>query len=291
MANNTEYFWGRIGYVEIEDDNGQMVRFGGSHDGLDFKFNVQYSGDIATKFTCGILGLGMDTIQRLTVWNFAQAMSRARRIAVYAGYEKDGVARQIAYGIITQAIPTSPPEMWLNFECLIGSPKFDPSDGRCLKGLTAVEILYELAKTNALGCRWDAKDVPGNTKVPRFYIGEAPVWTISKFASRMGVLIYIEGDTLVATDKYAWLTKKVSDAADVINIDTGLLAIGNIDLKGATIQCRLNTRVRLMSWVRLESVLVPSANNNYFVISKKHIGQYRGKEWQTELQMIRRMSK
>ena len=268
MANNTEYFWNRIGYVEIENDDGKMVRFGGSHDGLDFKFDIQYSGDVATRFSCGILGLGMDTIQRLTVWNYAQAMSRARKIAIYAGYEKDGLARQVAYGIITRAIPTSPPEMWLNFECLIGSPSF--------------------AKMNSFDSRWDAKTVPPTQKVKHFYIGEAPVWMITKFASRIGVLIYTDGNTLVAADRYAWLTSKVIRAEDTINVNSGLLAIGNIDLKGATIQCRLNTKARLMTWIRVESVIMPSANNDYYVIAKRHVGHYRGKEWYTELQMIRR---
>ena len=288
MANNTEYFWNRIGYVEIENDDGEMVRFGGSHDGLDFKFDIQYTGDVATRFTCGILGLGMDTIQRLTVWNFAQAMSRQRKIAIYAGYEKDGLARQVAYGIITRAIPTSPPEMWLNFECLIGSPSFDPSDGKCLKDKTVAEILDVLAKMNSFDSRWDAKTVPPTKKVKHFYVGEAPVWLITKFASRIGVLIYTDGSTLVAADKYAWLTNEVVKAEDVINVYSGLLAIGNIDLKGATIQCRLNTKARLMTWIRVESVIMPSANNNYYVIAKRHVGHYRGKEWYTELQMIRR---
>ena len=46
-----------------------------------------------------------------------------------------------------------------------------------------------------------------------------------------------------------------------------------------------------MSWVRLESKIIPSANNSYYVVAKRHVGQYRGDDWFTELETIRRVSR
>ena len=38
-------------------------------------------------------------------------------------------------------------------------------------------------------------------------------------------------------------------------------------------------------------MIIPSASENYFVIGKRHVGQFRGNDWYTELKMIRRVSK
>lgn len=286
---NKTYYWNRVGYVEIEGEDGDMHRYGGSYDGLDFKFDIKYAGDIAVTFKVGILGLGKETIQRLTVWNLAQAMSRARKIAVYAGYEKDGLARPIATGIITQAIPTCPPEMWLNFDCIIGSASFDPMPGKCIRGDRRKDILSYLGYLNGKTMtRWDATKVDPNGIVERFYVDKSPVFMLQRFADDQNISIYFEDDVIVAADRYAWLDEKKANKPEKINIDTGLLAIGNIDLVGATIRTRLNLMAKLMSWVYLESKIMPSSNNLYYVICKRHVGQYRGKDWFTELQMIRR---
>lgn len=291
MATTHEYFWKRIGYVEIENDDGSMVKYGGSVDGLDYRFDIKYTCDIACQFTVGILGLGRDTIQKLTVWNYAQAITRARKIAVYAGYEKDGLPRPIANGIITQAIPTSPPEMWLNFTCMIWGMDFDPKDPMTMTDTTTAEILAKIAGLNGHESRWDAKEVSGSKKVAKYYLNAAPSWMLSKFAEDFGVYVYWDDSTLVAVDKNAWATQKVQSVAEVIGPSSGLLAIGSVDLKGATIRRRLDVRSRLMTWVRLESVIIPSASENYFVIGKRHVGQFRGNDWYTELKMIRRVSK
>ena len=291
MPTNKTSYWKRVGYVEIEGEDGMMHKYGGSHDGLDFRFDIKYVADISVEFSVGILGLGRDTIQKLTVWNIAQAISASRKIAVYAGYEKDGVARQVASGIITNAIPTSPPEMWLNFSCLVGKCAFEPTNGKCITDAKLSEILEYLAKANGLSARWDAKRVKPDTKVPKFYVGCAPTWIVSKFASTYSLLVYIDGNELVATDIDAWNTNKIVESSDLISPETGLISVGKIDLKGATIKRRLDTRSRLMSWVRLESNIIPSANNSYYVVAKRHVGQYRGEDWFTELETIRRVSR
>ena len=281
MPTNREYFWKRIGFVEIESDDGGMMRYGGSVDGLDFKVDIKYTGDIACQFTVGILGLGRDTIQRLTVW----------KIAVYAGYEKDGLPRPIATGIITQAIPTSPPEMWLNFTCLIGKMDYDPKSPLTMSDTTPAKILAKIAEMNGRMSRWDAKNANGSKKVAKYYLNAAPSRMVSKFADDFNVYVYWDEGVLVATDRNAWMTNKVTAASEVISPGTGLLAIGSVDLKGATIRRRLDVRSRLMTWVRLESEIIPSASEDYFVIGRRHVGQFRGNDWYTELKLIRRVSK
>jgi hypothetical protein len=267
-----------------------MRRYGGSVDGLDFKFDIKYTGDIACQLTVGILGLGRDTIQRLTVWNYAQAITRGRKIAVYAGYEKDGLPRPIATGIITQAIPTSPPEMWLNFTCLIGKMDYDPKDPLTMRDTTPPKILAKIAEMNGCESRWDTKK-NSLKKVLKYYLNAAPSRMVSKFADDFNVYVYWDDGVLVATNRNAWMTNKVIAASEVIGPGTGLLAIGSVDLKGATIRRRLDVRSRLMTWVRLESEIIPSASEDYFVIGRRHVGQFRGSDWYTELKMIRRVSK
>ena len=80
MIGNTPRYWKRVGWVEIELDDGSMRSYGGTNDSLDFRFSGEKTGSIYSSFTVGILGLSRNTITALTVWSTANAPRRTRRL-------------------------------------------------------------------------------------------------------------------------------------------------------------------------------------------------------------------
>ena len=113
-------YWNRVGYLKIQMDDGTIRQFGGEGEMFDMKFDGLKFGDFYSTFTCSILGLSREHINALTVWDKGQALQRKRYIEVYAGYSSNGddMSTPIFAGYVMNAIPSSPPEMWMNFECI-----------------------------------------------------------------------------------------------------------------------------------------------------------------------------
>ena len=88
-------------------------------EGLDVRFNIKFFSDSAEgTANISILGLSFSRILQLASWaGEATAYSKCWFIRVYAGY---GSSRNdvdmIFEGQIINAMPTSPPDVWLNIE-------------------------------------------------------------------------------------------------------------------------------------------------------------------------------
>jgi len=292
-------YWNRSGWIEIENDAGNMVAYAGRCDlahasvvfdkakTLDFKFSGTKAGDIYGRFEVGILGLSTPTIQNLTTWNVAEAVKRRRRIKVYAGYEVDNLQSPIFDGFIMEAMPTNPPEMWMNFKCMkyyeSNQPIYEWEQGE----KTLAQIVGKIASLCNVGWseeNWKATSVSKDKKVGYLYIG-TKTQLIQAFAKRFGVLCYEKNGNLFVENKRPWLYNP--DDAELLTPTNGMLGIGNITMKGATVTRRLDDTLGLCEWVNIKSNLIPSANAKYIVIRKTHKGHFRGNEWNTELECVR----
>lgn len=284
-----QLYYKRVGYVAIEGADGVMRSYGGG-DGLDFKFSGEKVGDIYAQFEVGILGLSAETINDLTIWNPGEAIAASRKIAVYAGYEEGGIEHPLFEGIILEAIPTNPPEMWVNFKCLrFGDESGDVINPELLKDEKVGKIFNRLAYEFGLNPKWNAISIPYDAKVDFDYSG-GKCEVCRKFAEAFGVTVFEEFGILYAIDNRPQLYPPSGTIIEVSQ-RTGMLALGNITLAGATIKTRLNDKSGLATWVRLTSEIVPKANGLYIVVRKKHAGHFRGQEWTTELETIRQGAK
>lgn len=284
MTTNQMY-WKRVGYVAIEDNDGNMVKYGGSHDGLDFKFSGVISGEICPSFSVSILGLSKETLVSLTSWSPSEAFSRMRRIQVYAGYEKDGLARPIFEGMVLEAIPTQPPEAWLNLSCMLHPMIKTPPVEFETEREEIVQIFDKIAEKSGYKSRWESTKIPKDFVVT-YDFNKSPRDLATDFAHRFNLIVYNEDGVLIAKDLHG--ERGEPKDLKVIDINTGLLGLNNITLIGATIHKRLDTSIKCFSWVNLKSQIVPKANGSYYVISKKHVGHFRGREWNTELETHRK---
>lgn len=275
-------FFNRVGHLEIED-------FGALPEGLDIKFDVRKYGNFNVQFSAGVLGLSSDHINELTVWNPVDALKNSREIKVFAGYESDKQKSPIARGFIFKAMPTPPPDMWINFECMISiKNKIPIEEEEHMRNVEIIKVAEKICRLNGYKFIW--KSAISKSARVNFMVSGSADGLIKNFERAFNVVAVLgDEDDISFYDNKAWNRFEVpNNISTVINTETGLLMVGNVDMAGATVRTRLNDRYQLFDWVRLESSLIPKANGNYFVLSKRHVGHLRGNEWYTELQMLRR---
>ena len=285
MSNKSkgQLFWNRTGWVDIEG-------YGKPPVGLDFKFEVKKYGNIYSKFSVGILGLNSSNINAMTVYNPVDAANQGREIRVFAGYEADGVPSMICKGTVMNAMPTPPPEMWMNFECMpFLKNKIPINDVEPMYNKPISEVAKKICDMMGFKYFWRSLNVKESTKINFNFTGCRDT-ALTKLAEGLNLVVILgDNNDVYFYDKKAWNVVPLPRPIDIpiINIESGLLMVGNVDATGAKIRVRLNDTYSLYSWIKLESKLIPKASGYYFVLSKTHKGHLRGEEWYTELELIR----
>ena len=286
MSNKSkgQLFWNRTGWVDIGG-------YGKPPAGLDFKFEVKKHGNIYSKFSVGILGLNSSNINAMTVYNPVDAVNQGREISVFAGYEADGVPSMICKGTVMNAMPTPPPEMWMNFECMpFLKNKIPIDDVEPMYNKPISEVAQKICDMMGFKYFWRSLNVNESTKINFNFTGCRDT-ALTKLADGLNLVVILgDNNDVYFYDKKAWNTIPIKRSIDIpiINIESGLLMVGNVDAAGAKIRVRLNDTYSLFSWIKLESRLIPKASGYYFVLSKTHKGHLRGEEWYTELELIRK---
>ena len=287
-------YWNRTGYLKIQMDNAEMQQFGGEGEMFDMKFDGLKFGDFYSTFTCSILGLTREHINALTVWDKGQALQKKRYIEVYAGYSSNGddMSKPIFAGYVMNAIPTSPPEMWMNFECIMAWDKDQCVTGvETMRNASPRQILQKIAeilevdsnRTSFMSStiKWD------DEKHTFSFAGKKKVQLTYDFAHQFNCICIDQNGTIVAADRREWL-KAPKRIAREVSQDTGMLAVGNVDIAGAKVVHRLDNTFSLLSWVDVKSRLIPNMDARpYYVRAFRHTGHLRGDKWQTELELIR----
>lgn len=284
-------YWNRICYVDIEMRNKKMKRFGIPDDGsssFDIKFNVQkFVSNTVVEFSVSITGLSVATINELTVWNTAEAYKKRRKIILYAGYKDGGISSPIAQGFIVNAIPTPPPNLTLNMKCIGNQSTYSIVDSPVvLRDKTIQEIAQFVADTLKMKLKWNVEKAKQD-KVRAYTIEGSINQIFEKLKNSFDVVFQIRADCLYVYDKAFYERSGGRNKPHVADMEHGLLALGNITLKGADITMRLNDKYRVTDFVRLESKLIPSGSGMYCISEIIHHGQLRGNDWVTELHMIR----
>lgn len=292
--NNRPVYWNRVGYVAIADDSGKMIKYGGTADapygGLDFKFSGTYYGTTYPIFHVSILGLSLETIVNLTIVNPRTAILKTRRIEVYAGYDKDGLARPLMSGYIINAIPTNPPEMWLNMTCFgTDYTLFRPMEQAVKISDKSIKTLFEKKLAKAIGkensLSWKSQKVIPDAedgKAYEFTVDGIKATALRNFGEKFGVIVATMQDQIVAVDKYGQLFPPSSNV-QTIDLEHGLIGMNDVTFAGCKIDRRLDNSVGYNDWVNLKSKIIPVASGTYRIFEVTHKGHFRGKEWTTTL--------
>ncbi len=282
-GSTNKLFWNRVGHVEVEQPDGSFT----SYTGLDFKFDVMISGCTYSRFSVGICGLSRDSLNSLITWPQPESYRNPRHVKVYAGYE-DGGESLIAQGGIFSAIPTPPPNVWLNIEACKFLENRKPIEGvKPMKGATFREIFVKVADVCGMkaGSLAEVRSLdPDKDKFDFAFTG-----SIELLPQRLGdaadLTVYEKDGQLLALDK----KKEYSSPSNAITLDreSGLLGVGTIEYNKASVTTRLNSAYELFTWVDLKSERIPQANDKYWVTNVRHTGHLRGEEWRTTLTMLK----
>ena len=293
--NTQNKYWNRIGYVKIEMPDGSMKMFGNAtgESSLDFKFEIEkFASNTVTEFTVSVYGLSMDNIKALTIWKTDEAYKEKRKIEVYAGYKDGGINSPLAQGFITNALPTPPPELALNFTCMGTTAIFSIVDEPVVeRDKTIKEVIESIASLLKVKLEWKVEKPISDGKIKAFTIEGSVNNLFEKIKQSFNILLQLRADRLIAFDKDFYINGKPDTLSHKVDKEHGLLSLGNITLKGADITVRLNDRYQILDNVSLKSELIPSANGDYIISRIIHKGHLRGKEWITKLSMFRNNKK
>lgn len=279
-------YYKRVGYIEISDANGNMIRYGGNGEtSLDFKFNIKWpiyarriEADIA------ILGLSEDVINYLTtISDIASAQRENKRISVYAGYEDTG-PMLLFTGYIIYARATKPPEMWINIKA--SNASFHQDDNLISiniieednKKLKFKELCEKVCSEIGYSLNFKAYDF-ADIEIESFEC----VGTKSKIISSLNSMV----DDVYIFDSYNGILtvapkkeKGTPSPKETISGESGLLDITNVNFVGIEIVRFLDTTIGMCDWFCVNSKTVRKANTGiYRAYEITYKGHLRGQEW------------
>lgn len=247
----------RVCFVEIECiDNGQrsLKRL----DGLAIKGRVSRKmGSILSEARVSIANLTKQDIEYLTTYTSPYINpSVLKRINIYAGYEETGWGR-IFTGDIYKALPSDMPDTWLNIEAksLYYQNRVPISYG--VTNTSSKDLAQSIANNLGLAFDWQAT----STKTfDIFNFLGSKTGLIKEYNNLEDVTMFEENGVLKVVDK---LSKPPEGSIKVINKDTGMIGIPEPDQFGVKVKCLLDPSLFCGSWIKVESVKLPTINGNY----------------------------
>lgn len=243
-------------------------------------------------------GLDKTTVEKLTtICGEEQAKQERKQIKIEAGYEGKKQAL-IIDGTIISAVPTVPPDVWVECELINGIERNKKMKSISLKGEFDIKELAEaialqLNLKNGVDCR-----IKNDSYGKRFYQRKSKNVSFIGNAQRAVGLItqsysfekgdvfgvpkaYIDNETLVVDYSNFGRVESKQRTHHKINKDNGMVGLPEISNAGtiANITTILNPEIMAGEIIDLESYMIPKANGQYNVIGITYTGDYRGNTW------------
>ena len=265
---------------------------------VKFYFQKMIGSAMFGKGRVSICGLDKETIQQLTSFvDYGTTLNERKLIKLEAGYgEKKAL---IFNASILSAIPTMPPDIWLNCD-VINSYELQQSyiSLTIEEGLSLQEYCETIAKKIGVNLEMRIKDENYLTSKMSdlAYYGNIfglintienkfPIKAIKKEYGN--IVAYIDNGSLIVD--YSVIPNSDERAKEQtikeINQDTGMVGLPEISMAGylVNITTLLNPEIRTGEIINLKSSQIPSANGLYSVIGITYNGEFRGNNWYTTL--------
>ena len=269
--------------IEKPDENGNNAK---RIDGLNVRFNISKTrGQVQGRARISICNLGRRDLEYLTTYMSPWVeLQKRKKIQLFAGYE--GNTALLFSGDILKALPTQPPDVWLECEALGGYYNNLITESFTLQGpITLKQIAQTLAKRQGLlfSCQADAS--VANQQVDNFCHTGGLTNSLKKL-NELGLCVaWIEDGTLCLDAK----EPEFKEGANmrVISEDSGLVGVPVPGPLGVDVTVLLDPSLKLGEPVEIRSSLMPSINGVYWPYSLEHTGELRGNEWYTKLKCQR----
>ena len=283
----------RVGYVVIKREDGKLYKLGTDELPLDFKFTIERkAGAIACFADVSVCGMKREDVLLFTAFAAKwREMNKHKSLLIYAGYEDEGGAQLLFDGEMYNALPTMPPEVWVNMKA---RTCYDLQLTKCEKSILTPTKIEDVCRTaaNWMGKKllWMVKKAETNAIViPQFRCKG----TLSELAKQMQDL---------APEKIIVSVNEKTGCVEIVDIDdihysasmmtitkeSGLIGMPTPNPWGVEFDMRLCPSIKRFMPIHLESEMIPLLNGDYAVSTYKHSGHLRGNEWKTHI-MARRI--
>lgn len=290
--------------------------------GIDIKFSVHFIGTAQMNYaSIGICNLAKEDINFLTTWkrwNKIEASQERKLVRLFAGYEDD--VSMIYEGFITQAVPTLPPDVWLNCVVLQNYDyKTEVQSIAIDEPMSQKDLFNQIANWLGLKLSWESKiSEVANKIIPRISWSGTKWKLVEKLQEMSGTDVYIDSGRLVVSDRgernIDYTLRETQAQIDMLSQDkvtlkdfpvgktfsynlknivaykwevserNGMLGIPMRYPMGVTVRMLLNNKIRSGDAILLNSEKYSGANGIFYVNQIKHVGHLRGNDYYTEIQ-------
>lgn len=282
----------RVGYCIISRDDGKFYKLGTDELPLDFKFTIERkAGAIQCFADVSVCGLNKDDI--LHYISFAaqwREFNKRKYISIYAGYEDEGGAQKLFEGDVYHALPTMPPDVWLNMKARTGHYlQQTVASKSILEPMKLPDVCENAANWMGMKLLWMVQNPAANeiiinqfqctgslANLPKQMQDLAPDYIIVSVNTKTGCVEIVDKDNIQTQAKMLTVTK-----------DTGLLGIPNPSPWGVEFEMRLCPSIQRFQPIHIESEMIPLINGEYSVATYTHSGHLRGQEWKTKVKARR----
>lgn len=299
--------------LEKLDENGNIEDYREIENFLDVKFNyTRFLGNgMHSKGKISVCGLSRKAIDIYTSF-YSQDVEVLKRktITVQAGYSNEDKNKEtigtILSGTIVNALPSLPPDVWLNCEVINQYEAKLEKKNYGFKGTkTLDEIVSWAAKITGLKVdnRLSKNDEYRKTKYSNFNfegnkfdlvgrIGAIFYDALAKKGSKAqrhnGITTYIEDDTLIVD--YQDLLQEEYDRNGtplVASKDSEQLKLVGLPQpmwagQAVSITTLLNPSIRTGQVIELKSDLIKALSGYYYVFNITYTGEYKGTNWYSQ---------
>jgi len=253
-------------------------------EGINCRFNVnKRMCAMMNEAQISICNLSREDVEYLTTFVAPYvAMAQRKRIRIFAGYNNEDVPL-IFDGDIVQALPTYPPDVWLDCKAMSGFYNNSVQTTKSYKSRVSVKNLcQDFASSNGL----EINDESTTAKTLSSFEYTGDKWKALKELNEIGdIVVYEDNGVLNVLDTNT--PKKTSQVPIVSEASSAMIGIPQIDNIGAEITLLFNPQIVLGSKIKLESLRIPSANGYYMIYELTHKGGLREHDFYTVLKCRR----
>lgn len=292
----------KLEIFKLDENNNKVMlgEFGDSqNDNLNVKFNFQKNiGN--TLYGVGkvaICGLDKKLVEYLTtIGSVDSAIKQRKQIKLYAGYGEDKAL--IIDGSIIGAIPTVPPNIWINCDVINGYERKLEVKSVSIKAEMNLEELSK-AVADQIGLKLDFR-IKKQSYLKRKMKNLSKTGSLETLLSKIMEMYqynpkediygypvaYIDNETLVVDySNFGQVDiKEENRTVYDVNKNTGMVGLPELSDAGtvASITTLLRPEIKAGNVINLSSEMIPSANGYYTVIGTTYVGEYRGTQWYSQ---------
>lgn len=255
-------------------------------EGLNIRFSVaKFRGQVQGRAKISICNLAPQDVAYLTTYMSPWIeIQKQKKIQLFAGYE--GKTGLLFSGDILKALPTQPPDVWLDCEALGGYFNNLKTESFTIAGPISIkQVAQQLAVRQDLNFMCVAKEETASRQIDGFCYTGGLTHSVKKI-NDLGIgCCWVEDDTLYLGDSEPELTDTVN--VRVVDETSGLVGIPVPGPVGVDFTMLLDPSIKLGDPIELRSKRIPTINGIYWPYSVEHTGELRGNDWYTKVKCQR----